>query len=202
MGGTNLGKSLLAGQVLKQVANLLGLQGYLEVTVESNDFLDFSDYDHRFHSGVLLDGVGDTFTLFRYREILQGRPKKSKGGQSGTQMYAYPFTLSRRAVVATFDLSASNLNALQADHWLSNRRNVITLYLHEKAYLEPVLFATSVAEPSQPADMSFSFSSGAQEPLRMSPITQSPLVTQPLAKRRLSPTPLAPVLPPLPGMPR
>ena len=77
VGGTNLGKSLLAGQVLKQVANLLGF----EVTVESNDFLDFSDYDHRFHSGVLLDGVGDTFTLFCYREILHGRPKKSKGGR-------------------------------------------------------------------------------------------------------------------------
>ena len=34
-------------------------------------------------------------------------------------MYAYPFTLARRAVVATMDLSARNLHLLRTDHWLS-----------------------------------------------------------------------------------
>ena len=50
-------------------------------------------------------------------------------GLAGGDMYAYKYTLSRRAVVATFDLSAENLEAFTEDHWLSNDRNVIVLRL-------------------------------------------------------------------------
>ena len=43
--------------------------------------------------------------------------------------YAYPFTFARRAVVATMDLSASNLHMLRTDHWLADPRNVVQVWL-------------------------------------------------------------------------
>ena len=145
VGGTNLGKSMLAAHVLRQVAHTLALPSgrdevaststpYLEVTVEDSTQLDLGDFDLSTHAGVLLDGVGDTLFLKRNREVLQGRPKVCKGGKSGTMMYAYPYTLCRRAVVATFDLSASNLELLQTDHWLSDSRNVMQLRLNGPAW--------------------------------------------------------------------
>ena len=99
-------------------------------------YLDFSDFDLRLHSGVLLDGVGDTAILKKNREALQGRPKLAKGAQSATMVYSYQYTLCRRAVVATFDLSAKGLDALKTDHWLQNSLNVIQLWLTEKAFDE------------------------------------------------------------------
>ena len=129
VGGTNLGKSMLAAHVLNRIAEVLAFPAaeevsdatpFLEVTVEDSTQLDLSDFDVSTHAGVLLDGVGDTLFLKRNREALQGRPKVCKGGKSGTMMYAYPYTLCRRAVVATFDLSAANLKLLHTDHWLSD----------------------------------------------------------------------------------
>ena len=148
LGGTNLGKSLLAAHILRQVARVLGLTDeqtkknnaglpYVEVTVEESTELDLGDYDLCCHAGVLLDGVGDVRFLKRHREMLQGRPKVCKGGKSGTMMYAYPFTLCRRAVVATFDLSAANLEMLRTDHWLSDARNVLQLHLTAPAFDSP-----------------------------------------------------------------
>ena len=46
-------------------------------------------------------------------------------------MYSYKYTLARRAVVATFDLSAANLAALSNDHWMKNSLNIVQLHLHE-----------------------------------------------------------------------
>ena len=46
----------------------------------------------------------------------------------------YAFTLARRAVVATMDLSARNLHLLRTDHWLSNPQNVKLLWLIEPAF--------------------------------------------------------------------
>lgn len=128
---------MLAAHVLERVAALLGLPErggdprYLEVTVENNVHLDLSDFDVRFHGGVLLDGVGDALILKANREALQGRAKVSKGAQSATMMYSYKYTLARRAVVATFDLSAANLDALTSDHWLQNPLNVVQLRLSD-----------------------------------------------------------------------
>ena len=48
--------------------------------------------------------------------------------------YAYMFSLCRRGVVATTDLSAENLDFLSSDDWLTDRRNVIQLRLVEQAY--------------------------------------------------------------------
>ena len=45
VGATNLGKSELASQILLQVARVLGLGGYAEVTVETDGFLDCSAFD-------------------------------------------------------------------------------------------------------------------------------------------------------------
>ena len=46
-------------------------------------------------------------------------------------MYSYKYTLAKRAVIATFDLSAANLQAMLTDHWLSDAQNVIQLRLTE-----------------------------------------------------------------------
>ena len=136
VGATNLGKSLLAASILERVATALRLPSFsfLEVTVEGDGHLDLSDFDASKHSGVLFDGVSDVLLLKQNRETLQGRPKVLKGGRSQTMRYAYPFTLARRAVVATMDLSAANLDLLRTDHWLSDARNVRVLRLIQPAW--------------------------------------------------------------------
>ena len=53
--------------------------------------------------------------------------------------FAYPYTLCRRGVVATFDSSARNLDALATNHWLADNRNVIVLELTSPAW-ETLLF--------------------------------------------------------------
>ena len=90
-----------------------------------------ADFDVRHHGGALLDGVGDALILKKNREALQGRAKQTKGAQSATMIYSYKYTLTRRAVVATFDLSAKNLAALKDDHWLQNPLNVLQMHLSE-----------------------------------------------------------------------
>ena len=72
VGGTNLGKSELAAEVLRGIARALDLPRFLEVTVEGDSALDFSAFDVRRDAGVLLDGVDDALTLKKNREILQG----------------------------------------------------------------------------------------------------------------------------------
>ena len=119
VGGTNLGKSVLAAKVLGDVASLVGVPSFLEVTVEGDLALDLSEFGVAKHAGVLLDGVGDAMMLKSHREVLQGRPKVCRGGKSATMMYSYPFTLCRRAVVTTMDLSAKSLHLLSTDHCLS-----------------------------------------------------------------------------------
>ena len=136
VGATNLGKSMLAATVLEKVASALRLTppAFAEVTVEDDGHLDFSDLNEEVHSGVLFDGVGDAMILKKHRESLQGRPKCQKGARSNTMRYAYKFTLTRRAVVVTLDLSAANLHLLSTDHWLSDERNVLQLWLTSPAW--------------------------------------------------------------------
>jgi hypothetical protein len=137
VGGTNLGKSLLAADVLKRVGAVLGLEGFLEVTVEDDSFLDLTDFDIRQHAGVLFDGVNDALVLKHNREVLQGRPKVCKAGRSPTMRFSSLYTLCRRAVVVTFDLSAANLHMLDTDHWLADEKNVIQLKLTAPAWESP-----------------------------------------------------------------
>ena len=66
--------------------------------------------------------------------MLQGRPKLCKSGRSSTMMYAYPFTLCRRAVVITMDMSAAHLDLLRTDHWLSDSKNVLVVRLTAPAW--------------------------------------------------------------------
>ena len=134
VGPTNSGKSLLGGAILQRLATAMGLPGFLEITVEGDEELDLRDFRVSRGSGILLDGVGDVNALKQNREILQGRPKVVKGGRSATMIYSYNFTLCRRAVVATLDLSAANLHMLTTDHWMKNRKNVILLRLQGPAW--------------------------------------------------------------------
>ena len=134
VGGTGTGKSLLAAAVLEELAAHHGLPGFLETTVEDDGHFDLSDFRVDKHAGILLDGVGDVAALQRARETLQGRPKLIKGGRSATMVYAYTYTLCRRGVVATFDLSARNLQLFKFDHWLKDPRNVIQLRLTSPAW--------------------------------------------------------------------
>ena len=149
VGGTNLGKSMPAAKVLGEVARLLQLPSYLEVTVEGDSFMDLSEFDLAKHAGVLSDGVADVMMIKQHREALQGRPKKCRGGKSATMMYSYAFTLCRRAVIATMDLSAKNLHMLNTDHWLADIKNVRVLRLCEPAWEtadEVVASTTPMAE--------------------------------------------------------
>ena len=126
---------MLAADVLRRVGLLLGLNCYKKVTVEGDGDLDLSEFNVETDAGVLLDGVGDAMMLHRHREALQGRAKENRGGRSATMMYAYPFTLCRRAVVATMDLSAANLSVFSSHHWLSDCRNVLVLNLDQRAWV-------------------------------------------------------------------
>ena len=145
-GGTQTGKSLLGAWVLGKLAELHDLPGFLEITVEDDEHFDMSECRVDKHAGVLLDGVGDARILNRQRETLQGHPKPIKGGRSATMMYSYTYTLCRRGVVATFDLSASNLHLFKTDHWLSDPRNVIQLHLTSPAW-ETGVAASSHTQP-------------------------------------------------------
>ena len=136
VGGTGTGKSVLGGTIIREVGAQLGFKeaSFLEVTMESDENLELNDFDLHKHAGVLLDGAGDVLFLQKQREALQGRPKVCKGGKSSTMMYFYSYILCRRAVVATLDLAARNLGLLRTQHWLSDPRNVLTLWLDAPAY--------------------------------------------------------------------
>ena len=89
-------------------------------------------------------------SLWKRRELLQGRAKKCHGGKSKTMVYAYPFTLAGRAVVATCDLTAKNLDMLDTNHWLRDPRNVRVLRLTEPAWqMEGTLDMSQVAVTRQ-----------------------------------------------------
>ena len=64
----------------------MGVLTFLEITVEGDSSLDFSEFDEATHAGVLLDGVADAAELAANREVLQGRAKASKGGRSATMV--------------------------------------------------------------------------------------------------------------------
>ena len=110
--------------------------------------LDFPDFNEERDAGILFDGVGDVLTLKKHRETLQGRPKCQKGAKSATMKHAYSFTLTRRAVVATMDLSAANMHLLSSDHWLSDSRNIMQLRLTESAFVQPSFPVQEPAEAS------------------------------------------------------
>ena len=91
--GTPLGKSVLAGHVLRRFGERLSLPDFLKITVEDSELMNLAEFHHRIHSGVILDGVGDAGFLKRHRETVQGRPKVVKGAKSATNVCAYSFFL-------------------------------------------------------------------------------------------------------------
>ena len=52
VGGTNMGKTFLARHVLRQLADKLGLPGFLEVTVQGDAEPSLENFDHRSHAGA------------------------------------------------------------------------------------------------------------------------------------------------------
>ena len=72
VGGTNLGKSLLAAKVLGKVAHLLQLPSFLEVTVDGDSLMDLSEFDLAKHAGVNLDCLGDVMMHKQHWETLHG----------------------------------------------------------------------------------------------------------------------------------
>ena len=75
LGGTNLGKPMLAVNVLTRIGTMLGLKKFVEVTVEDDGNLDLSEFDVTTDVGVLLDGIGDALMLHTHQESLQGCAK-------------------------------------------------------------------------------------------------------------------------------
>ena len=69
-------------------------------------------------------------------------------------LYSYTYSFCGRAVVATFDLSASNLQALYDDRWLSNRQNVIVLFKSPAYEAESVVGVLQSPHPVWPASFS------------------------------------------------
>ena len=74
VGGSNLGKSLLAADVLERLAGRLGVASYLEITVEGDDSFDLSAFDVRRHAGVLLDGCGRHPCTEEKQRVVAGPP--------------------------------------------------------------------------------------------------------------------------------
>ena len=109
LGATNVGKTTLARQVLQLIAVKLGLKCFLEITMEEDSAIDLSELRVEEDAGILLDGIADVELLKPHRETLQGQPKVCKGAKSNTVIHAYSFTLAKRAVVVTMDLSSRNL---------------------------------------------------------------------------------------------
>ena len=69
--------------------------------------------------------------------------RQQRAALARTMVYSYTYTLCRRGVVASFDLSARNLHLFKTDHWLKDPRNVIQLHLTSPAW------QTGVAASSQ-----------------------------------------------------
>ena len=53
-------------------------------------------------------------------------------------------------MVATLDLSAPNIGALKADHWLRDEKNAILLALAEEAFIRTPLLGSHLPRPSSP----------------------------------------------------
>ena len=60
------------------------------LTVEGAEHLDLRGFDYEKNDGVVLDNVNSWKQLLGWRAVLQARNAKSKGGQSATNIHAYP----------------------------------------------------------------------------------------------------------------
>eukprot|EP00959_Pyramimonas_sp_CCMP1952_P030028 629809-Pyramimonas_sp.AAC.1 len=78
----------------------------LVLTVEEAEHLDLRSFQCDEHDGLVLDNCNSWAQLLRWRAALQARNSKSRGGQSATNVYAYPQYLYGVAVVATVDWDA------------------------------------------------------------------------------------------------
>ena len=115
------------------------------ITVEDASHLDLKEFDGEKFDGIVLDNVNSWDQIRSWRAILQARNAKSKGGQSGTNMYAYTQYLFGVAIVATVDLDAPDaflVDDQNPEHskWLVKNCVIVHLPAGETYYqkVEPV----------------------------------------------------------------
>ena len=115
------------------------------ITVEDASHLDLKEFDREKFDGIVLDNVNSWGQILSWRAILQARNAKSKGGQSGTNMYAYTQYLFGVAIIATVDLDAPDaflVDKQNPEHskWLVKNCEIVRLAAGETYYekVEPV----------------------------------------------------------------
>ena len=104
------------------------------VTVEDNPTLDLKGFDRAKHDGIVLDNCNSFTQLLGWRAVLQARNTRTKGGQSGTQMYAYSQYIFMVPIVATVDFDAKDAHLVEAGNELGSKwlqQNTILVRLDE-----------------------------------------------------------------------
>ena len=109
------------------------------ITVEDATNLDLKGFDARQYDGIVLDNVNSWAQLRSWRAILQARNAKSKGGQSGTNIYAYVQYLFGVPIIATVDLDAPDSYLVEEGHpdasrWLLKNCEIVRLQAGETFY--------------------------------------------------------------------
>ena len=109
------------------------------LTIEDVEHLDLRDFESQSHDGIVLDNVNTWSQLLSWRAVLQARNAKSKGGQSGTNMYAYTQYLYGVPITVTVDLDAPDSYLIDASctdrsRWLLKNCVFIKLPTGEKFY--------------------------------------------------------------------
>ena len=84
-------------------------------------------------------GESDDQFAWMAKQVRKSGNGQATGGVSPTMVYAYGFTLCKRAVVVTMDEAAENLGLLESHHWLADRRNVLPFRLSEPAFVQPLV---------------------------------------------------------------
>ena len=111
----------------------------LVLTVEEAEHLDLRNFECDQHDGLVLDNCNSWAQLLRWRAVLQARNCKSRGGQSATNVHAYPQYLYGVAVVATVDWDAPDSYLVNKDspwrsRWLCKNTVVVRLPEGEAFY--------------------------------------------------------------------
>ena len=120
--------------------------------------MDLAECDRREHAGVILDRVSDAdFWIFFLRRHRCRGGRRRPTPQNQPRMCTHDASRRirensscGRAVAATLDLLAENVNAFDEDHWLCNRDNVIYLKLQEPASILDNAVAAAAPAVSSP----------------------------------------------------
>ena len=109
------------------------------LTVEGSQHLDLREFNYDANDGIVLDNVNTWQQILNWRAVLQARNAKSKGGQSATNVLAYPQYLYGVPVVATIDLDAPDAHLAdeaseRRSKWLCHNCTILRLPVGECFY--------------------------------------------------------------------